>query len=313
MLDKISDKISKKKFQDKFYTIDGKKRAYVNFSGFETLWFNTGTLCNIECKNCYIKSSPKNDALVYINKSEVKKFLDELDLLKKPKKIGFTGGEPFMNPEIIQILSECLERGYEVLVLTNAMRPIMKHTVSLVKLKNIYKSKLVIRVSIDSFSESVHNQQRGENSFGKTILGLIWLNNNSFKIKVASRMLNFQTENQIREGFKNLFKHYQISLNAYNVDDLVIFPEMSDSLSSPEISTDCWGILPSTPSQLMCSNSRMVVKKKFSKEPNVQSCTLIPYHNDFNLGANLSDSKAKVYLNHRYCSQFCVLGGSKCS
>ena len=88
---------------------------------------------------------------------------------------------------------------------------------------------------------------------------------------------------------------------------------MTDSISSPEISTDCWDIVPASPDQLMCSNSRMVVKKKLSKEPNLQSCTLIPYHNDFNLGVKISDSTSNVYLNHRFCSQFCVLGGSKCS
>ena len=315
MLDKISDNIYKKKFQDKHLTLDGKKRAYVNFTGFETLWFNTGTLCNIQCKNCYIESSPKNDDLVYISKNEVIKYLDELELYidYKPKIIGFTGGEPFMNPEIINILNESLERGYKVLVLTNAMKPIMRHCDSLIKIKQKYNSNLITRVSLDSFFEHIHDKHRGKNSWSKTILGLTWLNNNGFNIKVASRILDHKSENEIRDGFNNLFKEYKISLDAYNLDDLVIFPEMSNSFLTPEISNDCWNIVSVKPDKLMCSNSRMVVKKKFSKEPNVQSCTLIPYDNNFNLGAKLHDSKVKVYLNHRHCSQFCVLGGSKCS
>jgi MoaA/NifB/PqqE/SkfB family radical SAM enzyme len=45
----------------------------------ETLWFNTGTLCNITCRNCYIESSPSNDRLVYITAREVEDYLDQLD------------------------------------------------------------------------------------------------------------------------------------------------------------------------------------------------------------------------------------------
>ena len=83
------------------------------------LWFNTGTLCNIECVNCYIFSSPKNDRLVYISTSEVRDLLDEVrDLGLGTREIGFTGGEPFLNPDMIDILELTLSRGYEVLVLT---------------------------------------------------------------------------------------------------------------------------------------------------------------------------------------------------
>ena len=131
-----------KKFSDKYKTKDGYERAFVNFTSLKTLWFNTGTLCNLTCKDCYIESSPKNDDLVYISKNEVIKYLDELELYidYKPKIIGFTGGEPFMNPEIINILNESLERGYKVLVLTNAMKPIMRHCDSLIKIKQKYSN-----------------------------------------------------------------------------------------------------------------------------------------------------------------------------
>ena len=66
-----------KKFSNTFVTADGSDRAFVEAKKLKTLWFNTGTLCNIECKNCYIESSPKNDRLVYLTFDEVKKFIDE--------------------------------------------------------------------------------------------------------------------------------------------------------------------------------------------------------------------------------------------
>ena len=46
------------KFRDPFVTAKGETRGSVDWRGLKTLWLNTGTLCNIECRNCYIKSSP---------------------------------------------------------------------------------------------------------------------------------------------------------------------------------------------------------------------------------------------------------------
>ncbi|RZO33973.1 MAG: radical SAM protein, partial [Rhodobacteraceae bacterium] len=46
------------KFLHREITADGSPRASVTLSSPDTLWFNTGTLCNITCPNCYIHSSP---------------------------------------------------------------------------------------------------------------------------------------------------------------------------------------------------------------------------------------------------------------
>ena len=80
--------------------------------------------------NCYIDSSPKNDALVYLTEAEVTDYLDQLDDRNwQVDEIAFTGGEPFMNPEMIGMTSAALARGYQVLILTNAMRPMMRRRV----------------------------------------------------------------------------------------------------------------------------------------------------------------------------------------
>ena len=50
--------MNKKLFLNKNFTSDGKPRAYVELKNIETLWFNTGTLCNLQCNDCYIESSP---------------------------------------------------------------------------------------------------------------------------------------------------------------------------------------------------------------------------------------------------------------
>ena len=114
--DRLESSLPWGKFENPDLTAKGEERAEVPFMKMATLWFNTGTLCNIECQNCYILSSPTNDQLVYISHAEVIHYLDEIKQLNwTPSEIGFTGGEPFMNPDIIPMLATCLKRGYEVL------------------------------------------------------------------------------------------------------------------------------------------------------------------------------------------------------
>ena len=61
-----------RKFQDPFVTAKGEPRARVALKSLDTLWFNTGTLCNLTCRHCYIESSPKNDRLVYLTAAQVR-------------------------------------------------------------------------------------------------------------------------------------------------------------------------------------------------------------------------------------------------
>ena len=116
-----------RKFADPDVTANGEPRASVALTRPRTLWFNTGTLCNIACATCYIESSPSNDRLIYITTQEVERFLDEAAALDWPlEEIGFTGGEPFLNPQAPAMIEAALSRGFEVLVLTNAMRPMLR-------------------------------------------------------------------------------------------------------------------------------------------------------------------------------------------
>ena len=82
------------KFHDPKTTAKGEERAVVALAALRTLWVNTGTLCNITCRNCYIESSPRNDALAYLTAAELRGYLDEIARDALPvEEIGFTGGE----------------------------------------------------------------------------------------------------------------------------------------------------------------------------------------------------------------------------
>lgn len=301
----------KSKFSDKLNTLDGKQRAYVDLDALETLWLNTGSLCNLACSNCYIESTPKNDKLSYLNLSDVSGLLEEINSQNFPTKlIGITGGEPFLNKEIIAIINLCLVNGFEVLVLTNAFNVIDRHKLSLIKIQNQFKDKFHIRVSLDHYSKNVHEEQRGTNTFNKTLANIKWLFDNNFNLSIAGRSLSHEHTFDAKKSYLQLFRDNKINIQS---EKIVIFPEMDLNKEVPEISIGCWDILKKTPQMQMCSSERMIVKRKGQDKITVLPCTLIAYDESFDLGHNLAESEKRVYLNHKFCAQFCVLGGGSCS
>ncbi|MEK9681212.1 MAG: radical SAM protein [Pelagibacteraceae bacterium] len=299
------------KFENKLLTSDNKARAFIQAKKIQTLWFNTGTLCNLTCKNCYIESSPKNDRLAYLSFEEFKTFVNEsIQNEMGTKEIGFTGGEPFMNKDVFKMIKYALDNDFKTLVLTNAMKPMMNNKNQLFKLNHL---NLTIRVSIDHFTKHKHEQIRGPNSWEPMIEGLKWLSENKFNFCLATRLMWNEDEVTTRKNFKNFVKQYNLDLNTENKSQLVTFAEMDEKKDTPEITTECWDILNKNPDEVMCSNSRMIVKKKGDEKPSVIACTLLPYISEFNLGNSLKESMKKIYLNHPHCSKFCVLGGSSCS
>lgn len=300
------------KFKNPLITAKGEPRASVAMTGLETLWFNTGTLCNLACKSCYIESSPTNDALVYISIDEVRTYLDEIaDNGLPTREIAFTGGEPFMNGDMIPILDLCLQRGFEVLVLSNAMRPMQRFEKQLLALP--HRNKLTIRVSLDHFTQQVHEAERGANSWDKAIAGLNWLAANDIRTTIAGRHLDGESEVAARTGYAALFTAYDLPIDAKDPMALVVFPEMDEKADIAEITTACWGILDVAPASIMCASSRMVVKRKGETGPRVAACTLLPYDPQFDMGETLAEASQTVKLNHPHCARFCVLGGASCS
>ena len=304
------------KFQDPNLTAKGEARAIVPLSGAKTLWFNTGTLCNIECKRCYIESSPTNDALVYLTTADVVSYLDQITERDWPvTEIGFTGGEPFMNPDMTDMVETALARGYEVLILTNAMLPMMRKRVqaAIQDLNARYGDKLTLRVSLDHHLAENHDEERGKGTYDVTLNGMRWLRDNGVRMAVAGRTIWGDTDAESRAGYAALFAKEAFAIDANDPGATVLFPEMDETAEVPEITTACWGILNKSPKDVMCSTSRMVVKRRGADKPAVLACTLLPYDKQFELGQTLEEAERPVRLNHQHCAKFCVLGGASCS
>ena len=303
-----------RKFRDPLLTAKGERRAQVALKSLDVLWFNTGTLCNLTCRHCYIESSPRNDRLVYLSAAEVVEYLDEVALLGlSTRLVGFTGGEPCMNPELPAMLEAVLARGWRALVLTNAMKPMRKIRAPLLGLKERHGDRLQIRVSLDHYGAQVHEEERGRRSWQPSIEGLLWLAENGFAVTVASRRLSGEDESAIRAGFARLFAELGLPLDAADPEALTVFPEMDATADVPEITEACWGILGKSPESVMCASSRMIVKRKGALRPAVVACTLLPYDPQFELGATIAKASRPVALNHPHCAKFCVLGGGACS
>ncbi|MEM6492276.1 MAG: radical SAM protein, partial [Pseudomonadota bacterium] len=230
--------------------------------------------------------------------------------------IGFTGGEPFMAPEMIGMLEETLRRGHSVLVLTNGMRPMMRPKVQdgLLRLAADHPGKLRLRVSLDHYAAEMHDEERGLGSFAGAMEGLRWIASVGLPVAIAGRTVWGEPEAQSRAGYAALIKDLGLAIDVDDPSQLVLFPEMKVDDEPPEISEACWGILNKSPNDIMCANQRMVVKRRGAKKASVLACTLLPYDRRFDLGESLAEATANpVPLNHKYCASFCVLGGGNCS
>ncbi len=218
-----------------------------------------------------------------------------------------------MNPEILAMIEAPLARGFEVLVLTNAMRPMRRFDKGLKSLATRLGAKLTLRVSLDHYSAAVHDGERGAGTYAKTVAGIDWLAKHGIRTTLAARHFTNESEEDLRAGFAKLIAAHKWKINANDPGQLVIFPEMDADADVPEITTACWGILGVSPADVMCASSRMVVKRKGAARPVVLSCTLLPYDEQFELGATLAEANRPVPLNHPHCANFCVLGGASCS
>ena len=302
------------KFSDPKITAKGDQRAWVELKALETLWLNSGTLCNIQCENCYIESSPKNDRLVYLTLAEAREYLDEIEREGlQTHEIGITGGEPFMNPDMIPMMELILQRGFKLLLLTNAMKPMHHKKQEMLDLLERFGDQMIIRVSVDHFTQELHQDERGVGTWEPMIQGLQWLASQGFTIDIAGRTRWGEDEAELRNGFSGLFKELGVKVDAHNPKELMLFPEMDEKTEVPEITTACWDILDVHPDSMMCATSRMVVKRKGAAKPTVLACTLLPYEEEFEMGQSLKEASEAIYLNHPHCAKFCVLGGGSCS
>jgi AdoMet-dependent heme synthase len=137
----------------------------------DTLWLQVaGTLCNIQCSHCFISSSPTNRSHEMLSLETVRRLLAEAAALGV-KEYYFTGGEPFMNREILEMLEAALAQG-PVSVLTNGLL-LKPETVSrLAELERASEYSLDLRLSLDGWDAATNDPVRGAGTFERILAGI---------------------------------------------------------------------------------------------------------------------------------------------
>ncbi|MCD9496777.1 radical SAM protein [Photobacterium carnosum] len=292
------------------YTSSGETRGYIQPHALTELWFHTGTKCNLACSFCLEGSSPSDRRLLTPKLSEIKPFIDEA-LTLGVEQFSFTGGEPFLAKDIIDIL-DYASRFKPCLVLTNGTDPLIKRIDALLTLKKKNQHPISFRISIDSPNEAVHDKGRGTGSFAKAFIGMRLLHNHGFNVSLARHMAKAENTDLIEQEYQNLFVLNGLSRDTH----MIAFPDflIPGSLPNvPEITTHCMTSYQNEVQRknYMCANSKMIIKKDDVMQ--VYACTLVDDDDDYFLGNSLAESmRKKINLKHHRCYS-CFAFGASCS
>jgi len=134
------------------------------------LWVYTNFHCNLACDYCAVASSPQA-APRTIPASRFR------DLVNEAVSEGFaelyvTGGEPFLHPDITEMLGYASQR-LPTVVLTNAMLFRGQRLAGLAALAGRAQAgNLIIQTSLDGARPKTHDAHRGRGSWVKTMDGI---------------------------------------------------------------------------------------------------------------------------------------------
>jgi AdoMet-dependent heme synthase len=149
----------------------GGEAPTVGLESLEELWFQVaGTVCNLRCRHCFISCSPENHDFWFMSRQEVSEAL-EASRGFGVKEYYFTGGEPFMNREILGILEDALALG-PATVLTNGTLLPARRTRRLAEIASQTPYTLEFRVSLDGVTPEANDAIRGEGSFARCMEGV---------------------------------------------------------------------------------------------------------------------------------------------
>ncbi len=281
---------------------------YLPLTALDTLWFQiSGTLCNLRCHHCFISCAPDNHAFGLMKSTQFKPYLEESVKLGV-KEYYFTGGEPFINPDILEILEATLAVG-PATVLTNATRLSMEKVASLARIRNASRYSLEIRVSIDGFSPATNDPIRGEGTFDAAMAGVKLLVEHGF-LPIITSMRSWPMEND--EEFLMEFKNRLFAIG-YTRPRMKLLPSLKigeeagrdHGYEKFDWVTDEM-MAGYDVNQLLCHNSRIV------SDRGVHVCPILVDQPRARLGATLQDAFKGYHLSHQACST-CYKFGALCS
>jgi AdoMet-dependent heme synthase len=274
----------------------------------DELWFQVGgTLCNLECRHCFISCSPHNHNFGFLDLATVLRALDESVALGI-KEHYFTGGEPFLNRDLVPILELTLRYGAAT-VLTNGTAFQDAWLDRLRRAAEASPYSLEFRVSIDGFTAADNDAVRGAGTFERILRGVRMLVAHGFlPIITVARTRDDQDDEALVEGFADLLRR-----QGCNRPRLKILPtlrigaevERQRGYRDDERVTAAMMEGYDT-SQLLCQHSRVV------SDRGVHVCPILLDFPDAHLGNTLSDASRPFPLRHQACTT-CYQYGALCA
>jgi sulfatase maturation enzyme AslB (radical SAM superfamily) len=274
----------------------------------DTLWFQVGgTRCNLHCHHCFISCHPQNDSFGFLSLADVERRLTEAETMGV-KEFYFTGGEPFLNREMVEILCLTLKYG-PATVLTNGtvLKAEWLHRLATAEATSDYS--LEFRVSIDGFDPESNDPIRGEGTFDRAISGVVLLVEHGFlPIITAARTWPLEEEHAVVEQFVNRLKEV-----GYHRPRLKILPTLhlgaeenrshgyrdSERVSEEMLAGFDHG-------HLLCNHSRIVTDR------GIHVCPILIESPDSLLSDTLSGATQPFLLSHGACYT-CYQYGEICS
>ncbi len=280
----------------------------IGLSHLDHLWFQvSGTLCNLTCHHCFISCSPKNRTFGFLSLADVGRRLQE-SVAMGVKEYYFTGGEPFLNPDMVPILCETLQYG-PATVLTNGtvFKDDWLETLRDAESNSIYS--LEFRVSIDGFTAETNDPIRGDGTFDRAIRGVKQLVDHNFlPIITAARTWPDEEELTVVGGFEQMLKEV-----GYSRPRLKILPTLQ--LGAEEERTcgyrESERVTPEMMAEydeslLVCEHSRIVTDR------GIHVCPILIEADDSLLGETLEEATKPFELKHGACLT-CYQYGAICS
>jgi len=288
--------------------IDSDRPPFLPLEALDTLWFQVaGTLCNLRCNHCFISCSPENHTLGLMNFDQFKPYLDEA-VQYGVKEFYFTGGEPFINPEIFEILEATLVVG-PATVLTNATRFSEEKVTCLAAMRDSSEYSLELRVSIDGFSAETNDPIRGAGTFVQAMDGVRMLVGAGFlPIITSMRSWEIHEDDEFLREFKA--RLWEIG---YTRPRMKLLPSLKigqeavrdHGYGKYEFVTEAM-MVGYDETQLLCHNSRVV------SDRGVHVCPILVDRPDARLGTTMRDALNGYHLRHQACIT-CYRFGALCS
>ena len=280
----------------------------VPLAHLDHLWFQVGgTLCNLECRHCFISCSPHNHSFGFLTLDRVRAALEESVRLGV-KEYYFTGGEPFLNRELVPILELTLRYG-PATVLTNGTVFKDEWLGRLRAAEGASPYSLEVRVSIDGCDAAGNDPIRGEGTFERAMRGVRQLLAHGFLPIVTAAVMDDGAD-PVR-----LAERFVAALRAHGYDRprLKLLPALRlgaeverhrgyrpEERVTPEMMEGF------DAGQLLCSHTRIVTDR------GVAVCPILVEAPDAHLGPGLADALGPFALRHHACWT-CYQYGSVCA